>query len=838
MNLIQRYRRIESGFSRSLPGWRRGPVLALAGLLFLAAISAPSALAADTPALTGVAVDASGGVLPGVTVMLTPVSRDAAEPQVQITDGFGNFSFDDVQPGTYAVVFSLDGFAEKRLTSVVVPAREAIKVVLELSGIAEVVEVHATQDTVLPEAPTGETQIEEKVLATVPLAKERFDDALPLLPGVIRGPDGLLNMSGARADQSALLVNGVNMTDPVTGHFAVRLPLEAVESLNVNTGVYSAAYGSATGGVTNVVLRSGSDRRDFQLQNIFPRFRFKDGGLRGFDAFTPRLRVSGPIRPGRLWFSQALNYRFVRSRVDELQPLDLSEQKVESFDSVSQIDYAVRPTHRLTATLVWFPSNIDNAGIDTLHPYDATPDIAQRGWNAAVSERAILRDNMTLATAFGVKQFDMSVLPKHDAASLITVDGSQQNYFNRFDRDSRRYDVNSTLTAAIGDRWGDHLISLGGQFARTSFEGTDTGLPVLVTRANGTPLRRIDFVGNPAVGASNTEVAAFVDDHWSVDSHLTFHAGMRYSHEGIAAEHTLAPRFDVSFRPFSHDRTVIKVGVGSFYDKLPLNAEDFERHQRRLITEFDDNGNVVDAPMFLDNRVSAGGLYTPYNTAWNVELDQRLAPDLSARVGFRQARGAHELVVDPISDQGALVLSRRGRTRSHEFEATLRRRFRSASQVTFSYVRASTKGNLNDFVSLFGDFRDPIIHPDEFSRQPFDVPNRFLVWGVVNLPQAITVAPTVEHRDGFPYTVVDEQQHVVGSRNRGGRYPDLFTLDVAVTKDVHLTRKQRARVGLQVFNLTGHFNPRDIQNNVSSANYGLYANSADRQVRAKFVLLF
>jgi hypothetical protein len=52
----------------------------------------------------------------------------------------------------------------------------------------------------------------------------------------------------------------------------------------------------------------------------------------------------------------------------------------------------------------------------------------------------------------------------------------------------RRYDVNSTLTAGIGDRWGDHLLSVGGQFARTSFEGTDIGLPVLVGRAAGTPL--------------------------------------------------------------------------------------------------------------------------------------------------------------------------------------------------------------------------------------------------------------------------------------------------------------------------------------------------------------
>ena len=50
--------------------------------------------------------------------------------------------------------------------------------------------------------------------------------------------------------------------------------------------------------------------------------------------------------------------------------------------------------------------------------------------------------------------------------------------------------------------------------------------------------------------------------------------------------------------------------------------------------------------------------------------------------------------------------------------------------MTASYVRSSTEGDLNDFVSLFGDLRDPIIHTTSTARQSFDTPNRFLVWGV------------------------------------------------------------------------------------------------------------
>ncbi|MBI4263599.1 MAG: TonB-dependent receptor [Acidobacteria bacterium] len=790
--------------------------------------------------MAGVVLDESGGVLPGVTVTLTASSRPAVPLMEVVTDAEGAFEVDGVGPGEYTLVVSLSGFQEQQQT-ILLRAGDSIvrRFTLALTAFSEVVEVVATAARVDQQRSTGEAQVVERVLAAVPLAKERFEDALPLLPSTIRGPDGLLNMSGTRANQSTLLMNGVNGTDPVTGQFAIRLPLEAVEALNVQAGVLSAQFGNATGGVTNVVTRPGQDTWDFQFQNFLPRFRFKEGGVRGVDAFTPRLRLAGPIQRGRLWFAETANYRFVRSRVTELESrgLDRSEQQFESFDAVTQIDYAVRPTHRLVGTFVWFPNNIDNVQIDTLHPFEATPDLRQRGWNAAVAERAVLGAATTFDTSFSVKQFDVGIQPKTLDPSEITITGVRGNYFNRFDRDSRRYDASATLTTLIGNRAGDHLVKAGSNVARTSYDGTDASLPILVRRADGSLAQRVEFVGDPAVRATNTEVAGFVEDQWSPLSRLTVHIGARYAYEGIAAEHTLAPRLELAVRPFSGAGTVLKAGYGRFYDKLPLNAKDFTAHQRRHVARFEATGRVIpDSIVTLDNRVAAGGLRTPLSDAWNVELDQRLATDLTLRVGYQERHGSRELVVDPLDE--ALSLSSRGRSRSRSLEVTVQRRLARSGEVNVSYVRSQAFGNLNDFVSLFGTTRDPIIRPDEFSRQPFDAPNRFLAWGVVMLPHDVTVAPTVEYRTGFPYTVVDERQGVVGSRNRGGRFPDLFTLDLAVTKEVRLTGTHRARVGIQVFNLTDHFNPRDVQNNVSSLAFREFANSADRQVRLKFVLLF
>jgi carboxypeptidase family protein/TonB-dependent receptor-like protein len=820
-----------------MKAFRRHILAMTATVLLVFGANAFNAEAAGKSAIKGAAVDASGGALPGVTVVLKAAAGSAAEPQEQVTDGEGHFTFEDLDPGTYAVVLSLSGFEEKKFDAVTVPAEHELKAVLQIAALVETVIVRATDDRMpIPVNPIGETVMEQAVLSTVPLATERFDDALPLLPGIVRGPDGLLNMNGARADQSSFLMNGVSMTDPVTGHFAVRLPIEAIETMNVHAGVYSAAYGNATGGVTDVVIRPGLDKLDVQVQNFMPRIRFQEGGIRGIDSFTPRLRVSGPIDTGRIWFSQASSYRFVRSRVDELEPLNQSEQKVNAFDSVTQIDALINSANHFTGTFVVFPSNIDNAGIDTLHPFDATPDLKQRGWTAAVSERAVLADNRTLSSSFSVKRYDMNVAPKYDDVSLITVSGTRQNYFNHFDRQSTRYEGGSTLAIALPDAWGQHLLRTGGQFAHTSYDGIDESRPVIVARADGSTLRRIDYVGSPVVGATNTEVAGFIEDQWAVASRVTIHGGARYAYEQIAGGQTIAPRVDASIRPFENGRTVVKAGIGQLYDKLPLNAADFEQHQARRITEYDAQGAVTSVTT-VANRFASDGLRTPNSTTWNVELDQVIAPNLQARVGYRHTSGANQLVVDPQTDD-TLRLSSTGQTRSHEIEATVRRQFKNNSQITASYVHSSARGDLNDFVSLFGDMRDPMIRPNEYTRQSFDVPNRFLVWGVLNLPHAIAVAPTMEYRSGFPYTVIDEQQNVVGTRNEGARYPNLFTLDLSVTKDVQLTKKRRARIGVQLFNLTNHLNPQDVQNNTASPTYGQFANSVDRQVRTKFTFLF
>ena len=65
--------------------------------------------------------------------------------------------------------------------------------------------------------PVATETITQKTIDDAPNVNERFESLLPLVPGVVRGPDGRINMKGARNTQSGALVNSANVTDPATG---------------------------------------------------------------------------------------------------------------------------------------------------------------------------------------------------------------------------------------------------------------------------------------------------------------------------------------------------------------------------------------------------------------------------------------------------------------------------------------------------------------------------------------------------------------------------------------------------------------------------------------------
>jgi outer membrane receptor protein involved in Fe transport len=468
----------------------------------------------------------------------------------------------------------------------------------------------------------------------------------------------------------------------------------------------------------------------------------------------------------------------------------------------------------------------DNLGLGALQPEPATPDFDNWGWHAALSERSFL-GNTVVETTLALKTFDVAVRPKNGEVARLTPEGLRGNYFNELNRESTRVELGSAVTYAPHDFFGAHLVEIGGGVAHTSFSGTDRSLPVEVFDVSGRLKRRIDFVGDPKIGGSDVQASGYVQDQWRPTDRVGIDLGLRYDYDRLVGEHQLAPRIAGAWVVDESGRTAIKAGWGLFYDHVFLHFDSFERYQTRIETEYGVDGQPVGLPLVFRNRLADEDIEVPRSTMWNVELDRSLLESVQLRINYRARAGSKQMIVDRIENgtDGALLLSSRGESSLRELDITARIE-RGGNVVFASYVRSRSTGDLNNFGTIYQNLRSPLLFANESSLLDLDVTNRFLFWGVWKLKWDIVIAPGIEWRTGFPYTVLDADYAPSGERNRGGRYPSFLSADVRVTKGITV-KGRKLRVGFQIFNLGGHVNPREVVNHLESPRFGSFLNSPD-----------
>jgi len=791
-------------------------------LLALVGLTAPATAAT----LSGVVLDPAGHHLAGVVIVVYPEVHSA--PLLTTTGDDGAFEF-ELSAGRYTAVASCQGYRE--LTSPEIELEEDEKqyfeLQLQLARTAEViVEADAAGDAAKPVEPAA---FETDQFELLRLPTDRFQETLPLLPSVVRDRRGRLSFDGTRPSQSLLLVNGFSATDPLTGEFAVELPLKAVETVKVYTLPYSAQFGRVTGAVTEVATRAGDDHWDVDLGGLLPKLRFRDGGLKGINSASPRLQVSGPLVPGRLWVSQGLAYRFVRSRAYDLDAA-IDEEKLENFDSFTQLTAALG-AHTLAATFSLFPVEVDQLGIDTLHPAETAPEFDSLGWNLGLAHRVVTGPDGLLETAVAFKRYDVTVGADAPGRTRLELEGLRSSYFNSIDRESRAVELSTTWTRFLRQSRGSHLLKLGADVSWIDFEGDDVSGPIDVVGADGGLTRTIGFEGTGRLSARDLVGAVWVNDEWRPTPRLGLTLGLRYDYDQIAADHTASPRAAFAWSVFPEGGTLLKGGWGRFYDRVPLHAASFGDFQTRIETFFGADGEPGRRLAFA-NRTDASGVRVPRSGMWHLELDQPIGGRLSLRVNYRERRGSRELVVERLEDapEGPeLRLSSTGESTLKELDFTLRRGFGRGGELLLSWSKRRASSTLNSFDSLYGNLRDPLVLELQRSLEPHDVPSRILLWGHVRLPWKLDAAPALEWRRGFPYTLFAEDWTLLSERNRGGRLPAFFSMDLQVTREVRVMGHPW-RVGVRAYNLTGHLNPRDVQVNTASPRFGELSNSVPLSV--------
>jgi hypothetical protein len=776
-------------------------------------------------------------VVPGVTLSLACTGM---EPRSDASNELGQFRFADVPAGACSIVAELQGF-KSATKAIAVRSGETADVALrlDLETLHEDVSVIGSPDTV-EDGPIAAPvdRITASVMQTAPIASERFQDALPLIPGVIRGPDGLLNISGTRSNQSALMFNDANGTDPVTGEDAIELPIDAVSAVQVRGAAFAPEFGLSAGAVTTVETERAGDAWHLTVNDLEPRLRRRAGEFRGIESWTPRVTIGGPLVRGKINVLESAQYEYSQTRVFSLPAL-ASDTKLESFESYSRVDWTVSATNHFTGSGMVSPRKTTYAGLNTFNPQGVTPDITNHNVLGSASDQVVVGDRGVLDTRVSVKQFDATIYPSQGSGHMVLApDINSGSYFNNQDRTSRRVEWLTTYAfTPLGPR---HVVKVGTGITYETFDGVNRSAPVDIARENGTFSQEIAFTGNGLLNRHRTALRGYGQDSWTVSPRLSVQFGARYDYDSLTGDVNVAPRGSFTATPSDDGRTVVRGGGGVFYDPIPLNVASFGQMQERLITSFEADGVTPVGPTVLMQNVVASAIHTPRSINWNLELDREWIENFFVRVGYQQRDDRVEPVLNPgtsASGAPALLLATDGRTRYRQGQITARYKFHGADQVVGSYTRSSAVGNLNDFNSYFGNIENPVIRRDARGPLPWDAPNRYLFWSNISLPIGVTVYPVLDVRTGFPLSVVDENRNFVGARNEAGRYPTFVSLDMQVSKRFRLFH-HNATVGLKVFNITDHFNPRDYQSNLASANFGAFANGVGRTFRGKWVFEF
>ena len=308
---------------------RRSVRQLLIALLWLAA--APSTVLAQA-SIAGVARDASGAVLPGVTV-------EAASPALiekvrsVVTDERGQYRIVELRPGTYSVTFTLPGFSTMRREGIELTGSftATVNAELRVAALEETITVTGDAPLVDVQSPSVQKVIDHEVLDAIPSGRNAFTFGV-LIPGVIAttsagaqvqdvgGNQGSvtlgLNIHGGRQVDQVYTQNGILTTAMATTGFVSRIQVNysATQEITYDTSGFSAEL--ATGGVRiNIVPREGGNTFSGTLFGSFGNNKLqgsnfsqelKDRGLRTPDSVRRNYDVNpgfgGPLKRDRLWF--------------------------------------------------------------------------------------------------------------------------------------------------------------------------------------------------------------------------------------------------------------------------------------------------------------------------------------------------------------------------------------------------------------------------------------------------------------------------------------------------------------------------------------------------------
>ncbi|MFZ4735420.1 MAG: TonB-dependent receptor [Bradymonadia bacterium] len=319
--------------------------------------------------IAGTAEDVNGGPVPGVKVTLSSRALIGGDRSL-LTDAGGQFQFVNLPVGEYAVRGEARGFRTQVQTGLRVALGETTDVVflMETDAEEQVVEVRAERPLIDMRKTHVGTSLTREFLEDVPSARD-YQGTAQFLPGVSGG--GNPNIHGGSEYSNQYYVDGINTTDPNTNTFSLNFNFDAIEEVEVITAGLSPEYGNTSGGVINLVTKSGSNEFEldssFYVRNDALTMNDLDGTPRDFSSYQGNLNVGGPILKDHLWYYVSAEYNRSTSQLSDASPVPAlagvrhAPREYESLYWLAKLTFAPDAQNKFTLLLQSDPTTISNS---------------------------------------------------------------------------------------------------------------------------------------------------------------------------------------------------------------------------------------------------------------------------------------------------------------------------------------------------------------------------------------------------------------------------------------------------------------------------------------------
>jgi len=799
-------------------------------VLYVSAIFAWSA--PEGVRLRGNVVDEDGKPVAGLEIRI-----QSPDQQVFVTqsDAAGLFAYSASVAGNYRFSCNKSGFF--RVTAQAFELKEGLNqisfTVNHETEIHEKVEVYSTDESIQPLVTSHQETLIAREIRDIPVSSTHdLRNSLEVLPEVVRDNSGQLHIAGGRTAETQYLLDGFDIGDPVTGNFSARVNVDSVRSAQVESGRYSSQYGNAGAGVLTMDTAVGDDQWRAGATNFLPGVSLEQGIH--LSSWYPRLTLSGPIHKDRAWFSEALSIQRTFSLVQNL-PSNANSITQWAGDNMLRTQIKLTPKNMLQGSFLYNQLNASHIGLSPFSPISTTQKL--RLYRSFVS----LKDQMWSGRTFyeigiAVDSSHTESRPQGSEPYELTPNGSSGNYFEARHQDTRRWQALGSMSKPSRHWHGTHDLQFGFNASEIEWNQVSRRSSIEVIRADGTVAQQTEFFGPAQFNLSDALAGAYAHDVWHVVRPLVLQFGIKTEWDRVTQRITPSPRISANILPFKSDRAKLSVAWGIFVQPLTLSSlgPAYDEQRSDLFYQLPPKPLLI-GPVISRFQLPDDGLRQP--RFYTMSLGWEEAIGGNSHVGFdvTQRNGRLGLAYEQFAhnnNENIFLLQNNRRDRYRSVQFSFRHSFSDQASISANYTRSGTRSNRVFDYSL----QTIVFTPQQSGPLNWDAPNRFISSGWAPAPLwGLFLSYFFEYRTGFPFSIVNEQQQVVGQANQT-RFPDYLSLNIGIEKRVHLFTKKWA-VRLTILNVTSRSNPDSVINNVDSPDFMKFAGGSKRALSARVRLV-